>query len=1005
MKFGQELSKRSISRWRHNNINYNELKYKIKLATTVPVVETVAAGKVVPGTEVAGTEVAETGVEAAASAEAAAHHEQYVHLIKDLYKTFQKEINFVSLFVNSTNDKNSNELILLREKINQLLITLNNNENEEIFSPSIAKIRIRNYYKICSETNKLLVEYEDLAKFINLQKLILKKLFKKFFKYSNLENKAEFINYIKGNLLEKNQESFINTNLNDGIQELSLLMDVLSSLDNNSIDGNSSKQFLPYVNNNNNNNLEINNSSLRAHNQLSQLPLLNSKTANFDLNSLIKGIRSKNFLIHDDNLNEIRLILLKEFNLVCNDEGTIKNSKNSRLLLKKTPSHLHLANRTRSIKSNLSATKSNKTVNNNNNNNNSNNATDGEDDDQQDQDDKQELDNNKFNPGNMLTCLYLNNRDNMELKLKNSDIPASIVTEIETNHSFLSCPIGGFKNVAYSILPDDVIDELITDGKDSKAENLNTLLKNAKDNNSINSNSTMFNKDNLKALNWILSNNNDPIVKVKFNRTRFLTKHNPNFFITLDTGIQSAISDLSTRSWTDHDDIISDHFPYSLLTIRYDVSSISSDSSAASASSGLPAFFPTEIQKLIDSYLVYEIDGNAGFNLMNYYILKYYRDSVVIDDPTEWSRFKWFDDIEQNSDIRKLPPKNSEILQETLNLNNNNNNNNNGSNGGILLNKNDFVPISKQHLPKKTKFVKTPNPDTKYWNEFDNGSDFEDNEGRFFIYTNEEGYGDPNAEDEGAVMETTPFLSQQKVRNLFLLSNKFIACYNHFINYLGLHFLLLNQNDDAESNQDEYYDKYLLNGNRHSSLSNDGSCSSSTNGYNIYNTNYGSIGNLDMESGADEDSGVDEVTENNRPPQVRYSSPTPSINLNNKKHHRHIRSTQETYYKRVQYDKVITFLYLTTLFLSCLTSGISVGIIFSILESDDLANNGTVSTMILVMIILGLVFSLALIILSICLMLVRYNSPPLWHQVMIWCVFVAVSCFVIVGFTSTFDVL
>ncbi|ODV63558.1 uncharacterized protein ASCRUDRAFT_97028 [Ascoidea rubescens DSM 1968] len=105
--------------------------------------------------------------------------------------------------------------------------------------------------------------------------------------------------------------------------------------------------------------------------------------------------------------------------------------------------------------------------------------------------------------------------------------------------------------------------------------------------------------------------------------------------------------------------------------------------------------------------------------------------------------------------------------------------------------------------------------------------------------------------------------------------------------------------------------------------------------------------------------------------------------------------------RQSNYDRVVTFLYSTTLALSCLTTGISIGIIFTVVFNREYDHDDSNSPFILAIIFVGLLFSLFLSIISVSLLLVRKVPAPYWHQVVIWCVFLVITSIIIISVTSS----
>ncbi|SCU90463.1 LADA_0F04258g1_1 [Lachancea dasiensis] len=103
-----------------------------------------------------------------------------------------------------------------------------------------------------------------------------------------------------------------------------------------------------------------------------------------------------------------------------------------------------------------------------------------------------------------------------------------------------------------------------------------------------------------------------------------------------------------------------------------------------------------------------------------------------------------------------------------------------------------------------------------------------------------------------------------------------------------------------------------------------------------------------------------------------------------------------------KHDHVVTLFYLTSLLISSITSGISLGIIVSIFRelSDDLVMGpGTgVATIIVTTLLVSLLLSCS----SLLLLFSRYNMAPWWHYTTCFLIFFVVACTVCYGMIEIF---
>lgn len=103
-----------------------------------------------------------------------------------------------------------------------------------------------------------------------------------------------------------------------------------------------------------------------------------------------------------------------------------------------------------------------------------------------------------------------------------------------------------------------------------------------------------------------------------------------------------------------------------------------------------------------------------------------------------------------------------------------------------------------------------------------------------------------------------------------------------------------------------------------------------------------------------------------------------------------------------RHDQVITFMYMSSLFAACVTSGISFGVILALFHVKDVEDDLEIADLLIVIISLSLVVSLVLICSSLLLLFSRYKLAPVWHYVSCFILFLLVVLTVCYGFTEVF---
>lgn len=702
MKFGSELHDRSIFKWRNYNIDYNELKLVIRRATSAPL-ETEASGSSSETTQASPERLSKLQKKS----------------LKLLYNTFQEQIDFVSLFVDAKAGELSRRLGALKKQCNLYIKNyMDTNERSEINK----KLDKRKIAFLQNELELISKELQDLSRFIMLQKIALKKLFKKFLKHSSYTQKQQLVDKITNKFLLNNSKSFINVNITDLASEVTLLFDFLGSLSHDI-------------------NTTIPSATQIRHRQTSiytldslELPLKNlasssakcsllTKTSTFDVVCHKKGPRSMTFWVHEDNLDEIKFFLSSHFRLISDDTTLLEQTqigskvkerresavklKNARSILN-IPEFVHNANDANAIGS-IS-------------------------------------DEPEFRPETETLSIWLNNSKNpfmVQRALANystidntakifqaapfSHISLSNVTNY--NDALLITPIGGLRQFSIADISQPFADYIFSDKiKKSKiSDELKDKIFEKWASNDIKSNPKMAEI----AFDWVIDNKVEPLAKYSSQRLRYIdiTKENKiDCFISLDWDIKSTNKNVNNFS-NDFDDQC-DYFKHAILELHFDCT---------------VKDLPEYIKQLINSHLVYQID-NLNFSFNNYLVSLYASDNIKDSAMLKYI-VPWFD-VYENQDIRKLPIM--KALDPPTPPSEESNNQ-----PGILLNKNDVQP-----------------PKPGYWNEFDNGSDCENDNAGFYVYTSE-------SEDDDRIMGC---LSQANLDKVLEWANELNAWFRKSIN-------------------------------------------------------------------------------------------------------------------------------------------------------------------------------------------------------------------------------
>lgn len=252
MKFGKNLSDLSIPEWKRYNLDYNDLKAEIKLYV---------AGET---------------------------------RLSSLQQKFLDNFNVINLFLKTKYGEIYRKFNYYENNFAQLLREINTENDTTVKNVHLIKLDI-----LLSNLIELSIMLKKLSKFILIQKIAVKKIFKKFLKKHPTAKSEKFILNLKL-YLNKNADSFINLNLVNLTIKLTNLINLIkfeiNKLNNDDLEFDYDNDF---------DILNFNNLSA----SVSSLPLsLNMK---FDYNIFLKKNFHLPFLLPDDtnNFNQILLNL------------------------------------------------------------------------------------------------------------------------------------------------------------------------------------------------------------------------------------------------------------------------------------------------------------------------------------------------------------------------------------------------------------------------------------------------------------------------------------------------------------------------------------------------------------------------------------------------------------------------------------------------------------------------------------------------------------------------
>ncbi|VEU23434.1 DEKNAAC104590 [Brettanomyces naardenensis] len=978
MKFGSEMNDRSIERWKNYNIDYNLLKRKIKLATT----DYPQSNRSVSSDNTGSVSASGSGTYTASSVStkdtlglsettllpplstAVQHHLQKRQKkgLKQLYAAFMEQIQFVSLFVNSKYGEISRRIMATKQQLNAF-INAETDSSAEVGGDMIRRMRARKFLNIHRELEAISTDLQDLSRFILLQKIAIKKLFKKFLKHSTYAYKQELVDKINAEFLTGRPDSFVNLDLSDAAMELTLMFDVINNYYYNDSAPQITTEGQP------GSVLSTSPSSLLSVDYL-RLPdsqsklhsdLFSSKVTAFDILSQKKAPISQIFWVHKDNLDETRFLLLREFKLISDDTGIIdeyaseeqaavaNQANRGGMQLKKTESSMNLALKSKVDARSMARSSSGRLQQQ------GQRQSDPKPQPQQPNDD----DLGTFHAETEVVSCWLANptkpmmtssratggkKDEEAVEsgpggsvdtARRGDVyPCDVVPQVTYSDyaaqqvPLMMAPVGGLRQFTLTAINSEMLQDLFEKNLD-KSQFVSKWQQSGLVGNP---------KMAQITLDWCHDKKLAPLAKVRADRIRFIelgeNQKKIECFITLNSNIKTCktLKPDWEHLWTDADEELSDTFPHSILEIRYD--------------SPLKTL-PSNVQSLIDSHLVYRVD-NLEFSLNNYLFGRYYPDCVPDSLMLEFIA-PWYEDL-VNKDIRKLPSLHRESTRSFSDR----------STHGILLNKNDVQPPQSHRQG--------------YWNEFDYGSDFE-NDDAFYVY---QGSDDSTDDYHNINLFGFNLLTPEKIENILEFGNS-ISTALRKLKFFG---------NDSHHGAHDLESRSLM-----------------ANQHNEAHSYHSVSGSSSQESNSGSDSEADFfVSQKDRERQRRESIIENAVGTNAGAGTSSGFRPNELA-RQVTHDRVLAGLYFSVVLISYLVDGVGIGIFYSIIhgsvrEPGMVDKNGFI--MLLVFGFLCMSVALVLAVGSICLLMCRYANAPQWHYFVVWFSFLLITTILILCLTSLF---
>lgn len=884
MKFGVQLYDRATAKWRGYNLDYQELKTAIRLATS-------------------GSQQGSNGDNSSEDTSRQTHSQRQA--LRALYRAFEEQIELVSLFVDAKTGELGRRLAALKKQCNLLIKQQSHSHaaNSTSTTNIMARVAQRKIVTFKKELDDISRDLQDLSRFILLQKIALRKLFKKFVKHSDYEHKQKLVDKMTRVFLVENPKSFTNANLKDLSNEMALLFDFLTTFNEEQHSQHlitRDRQMSIHT---------LDSLTFPSRPQLAPSNPLESRIATFDIISKKKGPRSHTFWVHEDNINEIKFLLSSEFKLITDESVLVEERRSHSQLLRKEPSSGAIKLReTRSTLNLNEMLKQDKSISppavvldgNSNNNN-------------DDQEDDQE-----FIPETDTRFIWLNNPNDPFMTNSSNTQPAIetptgsmktfqaepysqiCLSTPEMSSAVLFTPVGGLRQFTVATLNQNLMDTMFAlDEKADKSE-LKARIKEEYIKNQLIGNPMMAEI----SLNWVIDNNVKPLAYINTKRLRYITTNSKGdkitSYISLDYNIhygQENASQLANQvSSADK------RFKHAVLQLHFD-SNVKD--------------LPNSIQNLINSHLVYQVD-QLNFSMNNFLVWQYLNEKLTDESIINFVA-PWFD-IYDDKDIRKIPS-----IEEPQK--------------GILLNKND-VPSGINGTEDYSSPTTTADAATtakfKYWNEFDDGSDYGNDNNGFYI---NDDLVDEEDDDVGSNGPGLNWLSNANIKKILDCSDQITGLFEKIKNgglkkeHIKLirpvqrHYSIFDDNDSDEyDDDDEYY----------------------SGGHGVGDS-YGAI---------------------NSGETIKYAN----------------------------HDDVLSFIYMTCCILSYMLAIIGMGLVIGILQNSILGLT-RLGTLLVIIAMMALLLAVLLSVAAVCLSMCRYLHAPIWHYVSIWVGVIFASVGLVFGLT------
>ncbi|KAG5354579.1 hypothetical protein CJU89_6352 [Yarrowia sp. B02] len=849
MKYGSELSQRSVPEWKSHNLDYDDIKQLIKRATT--------------------DDAKDKTTEA------------------DVLEALKNEFEHISLFVRSKTGEIDRRIIHCQKTIDHIA------EDDRVKEESYAaqgksyahhlnsKRRQTRLYKLRTEINRVTVEVQNLARFIGVQRTGFRKLLKKYAKWSGKQTLQQALSPTLDNMYSFTQQDFTPVFL-----ELSFIFETLRQAKYQSIN--------TYIE-----------TALGERD--------GSDPAQFDTEMVTLATNVPNaghvtMWVHPDHITELKVMLLKTMSFVDSPKtlrqkgevlatsvdsqpGTPNLSRRPSLTLTRALSDQHVTEHSHAVYL----------------------------------DDPRKLISiqTSTEPGQIRWVDVLPKDGVPE-----EDTPSMHTSEPEVDPDYVLCaPVGGFRHFAASRISRDLADAIYHSNLEDAKWEIDNLNGSGK-----------------LGVEWVAKRNAVPLSQASMHRSRFLFEDSLSMSIgerrksvsifEQGTPSGSALDNPSESSkvWATLDEQIvvkragfhshyskdgpkSASFPYAVLDIKW---------------KGLEPQWIKDIEK---SHLVHVVEG---FSIYSHSIALFH--AQALSKPPHWMKTLG------KVDLLKLPPKKVreepaatsnqlQLSRDTPAL---------PASGSILLNSSPgSIPSLTDELSDTSQETTEP-PKVRYWNEFDNPEDGEDDSG-IFIYT--------NPEEQNL---THDFLTEGHVNKLIRISDnladkvhKTASKVREWVGIKPRHSSLSDE-ESASDNEEES----LLRGRLYSPRIN----------ANNYDYDYGSAASSVSEQVTDI-YGEDEFAGYGHQQQLIAE----------------------------RRDRVLSLFYSTCFLLSTLIVGVLCGII----AGEDM---GQVSGGAIAFSFLAFMFSTALGIVGLTLYLMRTSTPSLWHQSFVFVVMMLNVCFGVGGF-------